>query len=483
MRLKSSRITTATLVTASALVLAGCSGDGGGGEGAGEGTTITLSGPNQWNSNSETFGPAWDELITSFEEETGIVVETTVLPVDQFAQTLSTQLSAGTAPELVFNQAPHEPQMVTPLNDYLDEPNPFIEGNDRWWDAFVPDKYGPDVALSLNPEGNTEFMPFNLVATGIFVNADAFAEAGLEAPISSWNDFIAACGELTDAGYTPFAMDNGDLGVGWTVQTISNMLFAKYYDDLNVYAPDGTEGSSEQLIPKDWARAVLSGDISAAGTPETAETLRLVKEFYDSCVTENWSGIAPSGGGSVVGLDEFAAGGAAMAWGVNFGYSALEDVDFEVASMPFPTIGEEASDLSSGFEAQFGATTGGTSYMIPANIEGEQLEAAISFLQFVSTPEHIEPWLQATGGIPALADAEAAPSVDGFAEGAWGEQLLTGGMPGQPVGETIQSLYDGFLLGERSLEEQLAFQQEKWIASTRQAVEDNGWQDEPWAQG
>lgn len=61
--------------------------------------------------------------------------------------------------------------------------------------------------------------------------------------------------------------------------------------------------------------------------------------------------------------------------------------------------------VSAGFEAQFGASTGGTSYLIPANIEGDQREAAVTFLQFVSAPEHIEPWLQATGGIPALNDA------------------------------------------------------------------------------
>lgn len=473
----------AAMVTASLLAVAACGDDAADDAADGEGTTITLAGPNQWNSNPDTFGPAWDDLIASFEEETGIVVETTVLPIDQFAQTLSTQLAAGTAPELVFNQAPHEPEMAHALDEYLEEPNPFIEGSERWWDAFISDKYGPDVALSNNPEGNTEFVPFNLVATGIFVNGDAFAEAGVDAPITTWTDFMDACGALTEAGYTPFAMDNSDLGLGWTVQTISNMLFAKYYDELNVYASDGSEGSSPQLIPKDWARAVLSGEISAEGTPETAETLRLLKDFYDNCVSENWSGITPSGGGSVVGLDQFASGQAAMAWGVNFGYSALEDVDFELLSMPFPTIGEEASELSTGFEAQYGASTGGTSYMIPANIEGEQLEAALTFLQFVGSPQNIEPWLQATGGIPALRDAVAAPSVAGFAEGAWSEQLLTGGMPAQPVGQTIQSLYDGYLLGERSLEEQLAYQQEQWIASQTQAVEDNGWEDEPWAQG
>ncbi|WP_162458222.1 ABC transporter substrate-binding protein [Pseudactinotalea terrae] len=483
-----SRVRLIALATAGALTLAACGGGGDTDEGGENGdslagTTITLAGPNQWNSDPASFGPAWEALVAAFEAETGVIVETTVLPVDQFAQTLSTQLAAGTAPELVFNQAPHEPELVTPLNEYLEAPNPFIEGNTRWWDAFEADKYGPGVAASVNADGDTEFVPFNLVATGVFVNADIFAEVGLEAPIETWTEFIDGCGALREAGYTPFAMDNGDLGLGWTVQTISNMLFAKYYDELNVYAPDGSEGSSQQLIAKDWARAILSGELDATTTPEARASVELLGEFYDACVTENWSGVTPSGGGAVVGLDEFASGGAAMAWGVNFGYSALENVEFELLSMPFPTIDEEAHPLSTGFEAQYGSSTGGTSYMVPATTEGVELDAAIAFLQFVSAPEHIEPWLQETGGIPAVVDAEAAPSVAGFAEGAWGEQMLTGGMPAGPPGTTIQSVYDGYLLGQRDLDAQLAHLQEQWLASQRTAVEDNDWESEPWAAG
>lgn len=467
-------------LAASVAVLAGC---GGGDEAAaGGGTTITLAGPNQWSTDADSFGPAWEQLVADFEGETGVAVETTVLPIDQFAQTLSTQLSAGTAPDLVFNQAPHEPYMVHALDDYLGEPNPFADSDDPWIDGFLPEYYGFDVTKALNAEGSIEYVPFNLVATGLFVNADAFEDAGLTAPITGWADFIDACGTLKEAGYTPLAMDNGDLGLGWTVQTMSNMLFAKYYEDLNVYAPDGTEGTSEQLTPKDWARAILSGEVSATETPEVQATLELLKQLFESCVTENWSGVTPSGG-AVIGLDQFAAGDAAMAWGVNFGYSALQDVDFELSSMPFPTIGEQVTPVSTGFEAQYGASIGGTSYMIPAGVEGEQLDAAVQFLQFVSTPDRIEPWLQATGGIPAVEGAEADEGVAGFAEGAWGEQMLTNGMPTGPVGTTIQSLYDGFLLGERDMASQLAYLQERWVAAQRQAVEDNGWESEPWAAG
>ncbi|MET1007103.1 MAG: extracellular solute-binding protein [Propionibacteriaceae bacterium] len=467
------------------LALASCGGaddDGNGGEGSGQ--TITLAGPNQWNSSSNSFGPAWDELLTKFTADTGITVKTTVLPVDQFAQTLSTQLAAGTAPELVFNQAPHKPELVVPLNSYLDKPNPYVEGNQRWWDLFVSEKYGPKINNSINAKGQTEFVPFNLVATGLFVNEKVLADAGVKAPITTWSQLMNGCVALREAGYTPMAMDNGFLGLSWTMQAISNMLFAKYYDQLNDYAPDGTEGKSPQLTGKDWAKAVLSKEVDATQTPEAAATIKLMKQLYDNCATKNWSGIAPSGGGAVVGLDEFAAGKAGMAWGVNFGFSALEDVDFDVSSMPFPTIEKSDSDVATGFAAQYGASTGGTSYMIPATTKGDKLTAAVSFLQWMSAPDKIQDWLNASGGIPALKDATAPKATSGFAEGAWGEQMITGsGMPAGPPAVTIQSIYEGYLLGRRSDGDQLAELQKQWVAGQKKAVEDNDWSDEPWAEG
>ena len=124
----------AAIVAASSLVLvaSGCASSPDSGEGGGDAVTITLSGPNQWNSDPASFGPAWEDLIAAFEEEEpNINVETTVLPLAEFKNTLSTQLAAGTAPELIFAQASHTPDQLTVLDDYLEEPNPYVEGNER----------------------------------------------------------------------------------------------------------------------------------------------------------------------------------------------------------------------------------------------------------------------------------------------------------------------------------------------------------------
>jgi multiple sugar transport system substrate-binding protein len=472
------------------LAVAACGGgdQSGGGSGDGSGVTITLEGPNQWNDSGSSFGKPWEDLVAAFEKETGIKVKTVVLPLNSFSQTISTHLSAGTAPELVFNQAPHQPYMVHALDEHLKKPNPFITegpGSERWIDVFHERYFGFGNPASMNAEGKIEFVPFNLVGIGLFYNKDAFSEAGVTAPFETFEDLIDGCAKLSAAGYTPLAMDRSDLGPGWTMATIAGMLLDKHVDRLNVYTTDGKPGKATSstgapaVSGKAVTRAVLTGELSTK-TPEVVEAHKLLKRMWDACVDKNWSGNTEGLNGAVVGLRDFAAGKAGMAWGVNFGVSALQDVPFEFASMPFPQITTESTPLANGAPARFGASVGGTSYMIPSTVKGEKLEAAIKFLQFVSTPEHIQPWLEATGGISAVKGAEGAEETNAFAEGSWGDSIPLG-MPGGPPGVPGLALYEGWLLGTKSLAEQQKYLQDLWIKGARQAVKDNGWENEPWA--
>lgn len=476
-----------TAVVMLALAAAGC---GSGGEGSGDKVTIRLEGPNQWNESGSSFGKPWEKLVAAFEKaEPGIEVETTVLPLSSFSQTISTHLSAGTAPELVFNQAPHKPYMVHPLDDYLKQSNPYVDsgpGSEQWIDVFRERYYGFGNPASRNEAGKIEFVPFNLVGTGLFYNAEAFRKAKIEPPFETFEDLIEGCEALASAGYTPLSMDRSDLGPGWTMGAISGMLLDAHVDDLNVYTVEGEPGQAKSstgeptVAAKAVARAVLTGELDTK-TPEVVEAHKLLARLWDACVDENWSGNTEGLNGAVVGLRDFAGGRAGMAWGVNFGVSALQDVPFEFGSMPFPQITEESTPLANGAPARFGASVGGTSYMIPSTVEGEQLDATIKFLQFVSVPENIQPWLEATGGVSAVEGAEGADETMAFAEGSWGDSIPLG-IPGGPPGVNVLSLYEGWLLGNKTLEEQQKYLQELWVKGQRQAVEDNKWDEEPWAQ-
>ena len=91
---------------------------------------------------------------------------------------MSTQLTAGTAPALIFNQ----------------------------------DYFGSEAPGARNAQNEYEWVPFNLVIIGVYYNADILDEAGVQAPIATYGDLLEAGEKIKAAGYIPFAMDNGWLG-------------------------------------------------------------------------------------------------------------------------------------------------------------------------------------------------------------------------------------------------------------------------------
>lgn len=465
----------AILAAAILLALAACSSGGGS---AGGVTTITLEGPNQWTTSGSSFGPAWDALVARFEkDDPKIKVKTVVLPVSEFNQTISTQLAAGTAPELVFNQASYKPYMVHHLESYLTKPNPYVPGNKQWIDLFKPKAFG--LKLTVDPQGHVDFIPFNMFTAGVFYNKTAFAKAEVDAPIKTFSNLLTACGKLKNAGYTPFAMDDSDLGIGWTWQVVSNMLLYKYYDKLNYFDATGKPGSNPTITREDLVRGTATGQITTK-TPEVAESLKLVKQFFDQCATKNWSGIKGTSG-SMVNAKDFIAGKAAMTWGTDFAGPVLTDVGFKYATMPFPTITKATTALSTNAPAQKGVSLGGTSYMIPAKISGAKLAAAIKFLQYVSAPKKIEPWLKATGAIPVLKAAPVPAESRGLVTGAWAKPLKIGGTLLGPSSTTAMSMFDGYLLGAKSLSQEQSYLQEMWDKSVSEQIKSNGWSNQSWA--
>lgn len=447
----------------------------------GDRVTITLSGPNQWTDDPDTFGDAWEGLIERFEaDEPGIKVETVVLPISEFAQTLSTQLAAGTAPELIFSQVPHTPEQVVALDDYLEEPNPYVEGNERWIDIFNHDYFGPDTPTVRNAAGNFDWIPLNMIIVGIYYNADAFDEAGIDAPIETYGDLMDACEALDEAGYIPFAMDSSPTAAHWLLTALHSMLADKHFDDWNTYDASGEPGEATRLTTKSMAHAVLTGSMSPRETPEIAEALELLKGVYDTCATPNWSGIPA--GGAFIGAEDFESGRAAMALGSNFSATRLADADWDFGTMPFPTVSEDDSDLSTGIPARFGISPGATNYMIPATTEGPELEAAIKFLQYASSVEGGQQWLNESGGIPITAGAEPAEGLEGLVAGEWVLAPRVPALSFTPKAKSGQPLYDGYLLGSRSLDEMLDTMSEDWLQWAREKAEDGGW-TEDWAQG
>lgn len=446
--------------------------------------TITLAGPNQWNNSGTSFGPPWEQLVAKFEKANpGVTLKTNVLPLTSFFQTESTLLQAGSAPELIFNQTNYKPAQVVSLNKYLLAPNPYAPGRKRWLDWF--DSRGFSTAQQ-DPLGRWDWVPFNFVDAGLFINETAFAKAKVKTPIKTWQDWRAAIKKLKAAGYTPLAMDGSYLGIDWTFGTIADMLLAKYANGWNVYLANGKRGKNRQLTIEDYVRAIKTG-VNLSTLPEMAEALKLTKEVYDTAVTPNWSGIKGLSGAGVD-LPDFISGKAAMAWGVDFGAATILNAhpSFKVGSMGWPTITKATTSLSTNTPAEFGVTAGGTSYMIPATTTGDKLTYAIKFMQFVTAPTYNQAWITATSAAPSVQTVKAPPAISAFSAGDWGALpianvgVLTNLSPQNNT--EFQQIMQGYLLGTTSLSQTQKALQASWERAAAYQLQLNPqWKSEPWA--
>ncbi|MBF4563984.1 ABC transporter substrate-binding protein [Plantibacter sp. VKM Ac-2876] len=473
-----SRIVAGAAISGIAIsTLVGCAGGS-----ASDKTTITLAGPNQFTSDTDSFGSAWDDLIAAFEADNpDIEVKTTVLPLSSWAQTSSAQLTAGTAPELIFAQTPHQPDQVASLSEQLAEPNPFSQTSRPWIEDFKGDYFGGPNKLGTNADGEYEAIPFNLVAAGLYYNEDALKSAGVELEdLATFSGFIDACGDLREAGYSPVGLDNSGLYPAWTVVALGSMLLQSEYEDLNQFDANGEAGESMPVTVKSLAHALLTGEVDMTG-PAFQDTLGLLKTFVDECGTENWSGVPAQG--SLSGGTEFAGGQAAMAWGTNFSGAGLGDVDFTWGTLPFPTVEKTDSTFASGSDAQFGVNNGGTAYMIPAYVQGAKRDAAITFLQYVSSPK-VKDWLDATSSISALVDVEDPSSLAALTQGSWAQLPLSGQAGGLfqfPAAEAGQNIFEGYLIGSGDAKSSLKQIQSSSTEWAREQAAQANW-TEDWAQ-
>jgi raffinose/stachyose/melibiose transport system substrate-binding protein len=86
---------------------------------------------------------------------------------------------------------------------------PYLEEDPGWRSSFVPEAF----VSATNEEGETFGVPEDSDPIGIYYNEKLFAEAGIKAFPTSWDEMLGDCTKLKAIGTIPFAMD-GD----WVTQ-------------------------------------------------------------------------------------------------------------------------------------------------------------------------------------------------------------------------------------------------------------------------
>lgn len=226
------------------------------------------------------------------------------------------------------------------------------------------DNYDAAAVDSASYNGGTYGVTLGRVTySGMFVNEDILAEAGVEIP-TTWDEFVASCDAIEAAGYTCMVAGGAD---GWPI-------FVGAYGLLGALYPD-QQGFVEDL----WTGAAAWND---------AQGLELFDRFetYASLLSDESAGL-----GGDAAASRFAVGDIAYGPMGGWNASAVEDAAFEWEYIPFPGS-DDAADNQTFF--------GKNDMTLGVAADTDVPDLALAYLTAFSDPENYNAFANATNYLP-----------------------------------------------------------------------------------
>jgi raffinose/stachyose/melibiose transport system substrate-binding protein len=323
-----------------------------------------------------------------------------------------TRLMGGMAPEFMWSQATPEyaqraPHWYIDLTPYLDRPNPYVEGNERWMDIFYPDALE---RWRASADRMLYSVPIDQVEIAIFYNKRIFEESGIseeELPPKDWYEFIDLQKRIKQAGHVPFLMTGADGGMrlGWIANILNDMLYAGIYDEMNVVDTEGVRTSS--IDSQEIVRALMKG-IVRVDDDRYWETWRIIKEW-----SEYWQPGFLGASSNIF----FLQGRAAMTIDGSWFVKTLDDRerrDFDYGVFFIPSLSPRTTSFSVGQSARGvgGATAIQYSITKESALRKEAVEACVDFLMYITAPHNLGRMVaEGRSFLPAIRGAELADNL------------------------------------------------------------------------
>lgn len=184
---------------------------------------------------------------------------------------------------------------------------PYMEADKEWKDSLIESQ----IAQYTNKDGMVYGIPFRLDCKLFFYNTKIFKENNLEVP-QTWDEFIAVCEKLKEAGITPISFGNQE---PWSA--------SHYIGTLNqIFVPD-------EVRAKDYDPS--SGEFTDPGYIEALQYYQKLLPF----MTETPNGVKPD-----MGRTNFIMGNGAMYYAelIEIPYIKLDNPDMEFGMFNFPKV-------------------------------------------------------------------------------------------------------------------------------------------------
>lgn len=222
-----------TALALAALMTAGClSGCGGGGETTDEGASTESTGEEivinypTFQCGVNTASPVVDQLIEEFNAEYAgkYRIQKEDVPGDaNYVDKIKVQLGTGDLPPVVYGGGYNLLDLAL-AKDVVVDLTPYVEADPEWKALYS------DVALTTNSrDGKIYASSSEGSLVGYFYNKDLFAQAGIDAPATTWDEFWQQCDKLKAAGITPLALDTADSA--WVTSLWAGAMIATSGDE------------------------------------------------------------------------------------------------------------------------------------------------------------------------------------------------------------------------------------------------------------
>ncbi len=326
---------------------------------------------------------------------------------------LKTQLIGGIAPEIVSMNTEVAWQAIDkdwfiPLDEYLDRPNPYIPGNERWLDSFS------NLALTNSkraPNGKLYCVTMDTVETGVYYNMTLLRGMGYEKPPETWEEMLSMFGEIQKRRITPMTAQM-NLASDWGQDIVFEML---YHEILPLLDPvpskeDVRDYQAYFLDPPEGGFLFTKGFFSSRD-PRWREMNRLVKE---------WRGYWAKELKFSDPLRLFLTGRLAALWDGSWTIRRLAKdpyINFDWTIGYIPTMTRETSRYAAGSPATLigGACT--QVHITNSARNNGTLEQCVDLLMFLSAPQNIERIAnEALLFMPNVKGAKMDPRLQPFTE-------------------------------------------------------------------
>ncbi len=357
--MRSTRIV--ALLAALALVPAACGGEGPDGQGVGpeeEGdgqASGTISFLHWRGEDSGVF----DQLIAQFTEETGITVESSVIPSNQYEEQAQASLTGSTGADVFATFPGAQFTNLSRSGVYAD-----LSGEgfvDRFDERFIAAGQAGDQQLAL---------PYQLVFNIPVYNVALFEENGLEPP-EDWDGFLQLCEDLKAANITPILFA-GDISPS---QFINPMMMNNMPDEDIWQRVE----AGEARVDEQWM-------ITTLAQIQQLQTNRCFQEDVLSTGAEGATALFAQGGAGML-----ATGSYAMA------QIAAVNPELEMGLLAPITVPADQAEWEGIFT---------TTFMLGVNAESDAVDQAASFIEFLTRPEIASQYANGTGQLLTLADVE-----------------------------------------------------------------------------